>query len=176
MKEDWKDIPEYVGLYKISNMGEVQTSYEKTNISSSNKILKGGINSHGYRIVTLYKNGIPKSHTVHRLVAEAFLLKDIKRTYVNHKNGIKSDNRSSNLEWCTHSENVSHSYANNLQIPPMKGKKGGDHGAAKRIININTGEIYLSLIEAAIANKINLNTFRCKLSGHRKNNTPFEYV
>ena len=57
---------------------------------------------------------------IHRLVALMFIKNPKNKKTINHKNGIKTDNRVNNLEWNTHSENVLHSYRNGLQIP--KGK------------------------------------------------------
>ena len=51
-----------------------------------------------------------KPRHVHRMVAETFIPRSTGRPEVNHKNGIKTDNRVDNLEWCSHSENVAHTY------------------------------------------------------------------
>lgn len=55
-----------------------------------------------------------KMYLVHRLVALTFLQNDYGYKYVNHKNGIKSDNRLKNLEWCSHSYNIKHAYKTGL--------------------------------------------------------------
>lgn len=73
------------------------------------------MDAYGYSRVDLYSDdGKPHTKKVHRLVAEAFLDCDPDRDQINHKNGIKTDNRVENIEWCTRSENTRHAYANGL--------------------------------------------------------------
>lgn len=67
-------------------------------------------NKHGYEVLSLCKNGKHKMMSVHRLVAFAFIPNPENKPEVNHKKGIKSDNRASELEWMTISENEKHSY------------------------------------------------------------------
>lgn len=109
MKEIWKDIKDYEGLYQISNFGRV-----KSIRFGKERILKPGTNGKGYLYVGLWKNGKVKNFRIHRLVAEAFLeipeeLKHLKGTHylqVNHKDENKQNNNVENLEWCTHSYNI----------------------------------------------------------------------
>ena len=70
----------------------------------------------GYRKIILRNGELKKTFLVHRLVAEAFILKTDKNLQVNHKNGIKDDNRIENLEWITYSENHLHAYATGLRV------------------------------------------------------------
>jgi len=114
MKEEWKDIQGYEGLYQISNLGRVKSLKRFVNIKVFNKaqikrvrkeyILNPVQDKDGYLLVHLYKSSKAKTFKVHRLVATNFL-----PLVINHKNGIKSDNKVSNLEWCTQLQNVHHS-------------------------------------------------------------------
>lgn len=128
--EKWKTI-EGFPLYKISSKGRVKSyhTYE------DGKILKGGYDKDGYHLVLLYENKKRYTKKVHRLVAEAFI-GNTEGLQVNHKNGIKSDNRVENLELVTCSENHKHAYRElNRESKFTKGKRP----VAK--IDLKTGEI-----------------------------------
>lgn len=107
MEEIWKDIHGYKGYYQISNLGNVK------NVKTGN-ILIGDINSVGYRRVWLY-SPIKKRFFIHRLVALHFCNGYKKDLVVNHKDGNKQNNNSSNLEWVTRSENDLHAFRNRLR-------------------------------------------------------------
>lgn len=113
MKEIWKDIPGYEGLYQVSNLGRIKSF--PTNRRKWVKILKQKLTKDGYYENTLYKDGKCKFIRTHRIVAMAFLKKDKIRNEVNHKDGNKINNNVENLEWVTSSENQKHAYKLGLQ-------------------------------------------------------------
>jgi len=100
--EIWKDVIDYDGIYKISDLGRI-----KSFKFGKEKILKTGIKGSGYYYITLCKNGITKNRTIHQIVAETFLnhIPNGRTLVVNHKNFNKLDNRLSNLEIVTMREN-----------------------------------------------------------------------
>ena len=114
MKEVWKDIQSYEGLYQISNLGRVK-SLEKyvTERNGKVRIKKESIlseveHTHGYKTVCLC-NGIDKKrHYIHRIVLAAFAENSDAKETVNHKDGNKANNRIDNLEWATYAENNCH--------------------------------------------------------------------
>jgi len=115
--EEWKDIPGYEGLYQASDTGKVKSLSKRSwngngYYRTKEKIFKDRVTRKGYLEVVLWNNRKPKSHKVHRLVMATFI--GPSQLQVNHRNGIKSDNRLQNLEYCTGSENVKHAYKTNL--------------------------------------------------------------
>lgn len=111
-----KNIIGYEGLYLIDNIGNVVSlpRQKGSRFVNEYKILKTKVNRNGYVEVALSKEGKTKTFLLHRLIAIHFIENSKKLPCVNHKNGIKSDNRIENLEWCSASENTRHAYENNL--------------------------------------------------------------
>ena len=115
--EEWKDIIGYEGLYQVSDLGQVKSidrfsKHAKGGLRIfKGRILKNKIDSLGkYTRVSLSKFGKIKDFSVHRLVAIVFIPNPFNKEEVNHINGIHNENRKSNLEWVTRSENIKHSY------------------------------------------------------------------
>lgn len=115
--EIWSFIPEYITLYRASTLGRIM-SYSRYEYG---KLLKTSTNVWGYYMVTFSVKGKRKTFSVHRLIALAFLPNPLKLPCINHKNGIKTDNRLCNLEWCTYSENNVDALQQGLRVMP-KGK------------------------------------------------------
>ncbi len=107
----WKTIKEFSD-YKVCDAGEVRSFKRREMI-----VLKPGIGSQGYPCVILYRNGERNIRKVHRLVLYAFVGKCPDGMEVNHIDGNKQNNRLSNLEYVTKSQNVIHAYQNGLQVP-----------------------------------------------------------
>ena len=135
MKEVWKDIEGYEGLYQISSMGRVkslpktsliQTKYSYYYRATKEMILKADKDKYGYEGISISSGGIKKRFTMHRLVAKAFISNPNNYTQINHKDENKLNNCVDNLEWCTVKYNNNYG-AHNIKISQkLKGKKISD--------------------------------------------------
>ena len=174
MQELFRDISGYEGLYQISNLG---------NVRSFKAVSKGGnlkaVYRKGYATVTLVKCGVSRVCSIHRLVAQAFIPNPYNLPYINHIDGNKSNNDISNLEWCTHLENMRHAFDTGLvKRKPLtdeqkikvsnatkeamnrpevkekmkqlaKEKVGVKSARHKKVINLDTGKTFISVREAS---------------------------
>ena len=175
-KEIWKTIIDYEGLYSASNLGNIKShSREVWNgykfYLKPERILISTINNWGYLKLTLSKNGNKRYCKVHRLIAQSFISNPENKPEVNHKNGIKTDNRIENLEWNTYSENRLHACQTGLSNPYWKDKKnlkitGGKHYGSKKVIEIKTGKLWESAKDCARELGINYNTLTYRLNKH----------
>lgn len=120
--EVWKNVDGYKGLYQVSNLGDIKSLDKIVKCKGNNtriskgKILKQIIKKTGYSQVVLYKNNIRKYISTHRIVAQAFIPNPNNKSCVNHIDGNKLNNNISNLEWCTHIENMNHAWQNGLVV------------------------------------------------------------
>lgn len=114
MREIWKDIQGYEGLYQVSNHGRVKSLGR---IISKNKrgerfmperILVPCLNSSGYYLVSLGDGRTRNSVYIHRIVANAFISNPNNLPEVNHKDENKANNASDNLEWCDRKYNANY--------------------------------------------------------------------
>ncbi len=121
-EEIWKDIEGFDSEYQIGDNGCIKS------FKNNNPIIrKQKVNKKGYLNICLHNNGVRKYYRPHRLVALAFIPNPQNKPHINHKNGIKTDNRVENLEWCTPKENIHHAYKTGLIV----GKKGEEHSQSK---------------------------------------------
>jgi hypothetical protein len=113
-----------------------------------------GLDNAGYRNVCLSSKGKVITFLVHRIVANAFIPNPENKPCVNHKDGNKSNNDISNLEWCTYSENEKHSYSalGKINSSAGTGKFGSLNVNSKPIIAIKDGnEHYFESIKMCAA-------------------------
>jgi len=122
MEEVWKSVIGYEGIYEISSIGNLKSLNRKIKhrtkkgFAIKKELILKSTNSNGYKLFILSKDGFSSSVSVHRLIAKAFIPNPKNKPQVNHINGIKTDNRVENLEWCTNSENVNHAINTGLIV------------------------------------------------------------
>lgn len=139
----WATIPNYPN-YRASNWGKIRSIDRISCGRTVHGTLIAPISHNtGYQFVWLFHNGKRQKQYVHRLVLSTFVTNTEGKPSVNHKNGIKTDNRLFNLEWATWEEQSAHAYKNGL----IKQKKNGDHARCKKIIqydlNMNVIKVWV---------------------------------
>jgi hypothetical protein len=147
--EIWKPVVGYEGLYEVSNMGRVKScarSYTRVDgatITLKEKLFQQCKNVWGYPMCNLWKNKIKKNIPVHRIVATTFIPNLENKRTVNHKNGIRDDNRLDNLEWATYSEQHIHAFEKLGRVNSQQGKTGELSASFRAVLQIDriTGEI-----------------------------------
>jgi len=141
----WKQIPNFDN-YNVNHKGKIKNL-------KTNKIVNGSLNSEGYRRVTLCNNGLRKDFYIHRIVASVFVDNPNNYDEVHHINSKRDDNRSCNLKWVTHAENMKYiydkdfkykSFRYNNQQAPIKIKRHVLHRIQEEEVSID-GSRNLSL-------------------------------
>lgn len=157
--EIWKDIPGYEGRYQASSMGRIRGPRGTLN--------KPFIARDGYLVATLYNDRKKIRTGAHRLVALAFIPNPENKPQINHKNGIRTDNRPENLEWVTCSENNLH----------RRRVLQGGGGRPKRPVKcLDTGVVYSSITEAAKVTGAELGKILGCCQGKRKQTHGLRWV
>ena len=118
--EVWKDLPNYEGIYQISNYGSIRSldHYVKSKVNKRiqyGRVRKPQLSKKGYLQISIIKNGKKLNTGIHRLVAIAFIPNINNYEQVNHIDSNKLNNNVSNLEWCTNKQNADHATKNNLR-------------------------------------------------------------
>lgn len=166
MTEEWKTIPGTSDLYQASTLGRIRSTDRiimqlnrwgyMGELRKRGRVLKPWLDSNGYEVIYIAIDKGRDARNVHRLIAETYLEGSGNGLDVNHKDGVKTNNRPENLEWCTHKENMAHALAAGLikRARPVWGTpiNGGEPiffvsegAAAKGIGAYNCGNICSAL-------------------------------
>jgi hypothetical protein len=178
MEEIWKDVVGYEGVYKVSNLGIVK---RVAGVQAKNeRILTQLNNGNGYMGVCLCINSKPIRMYVHRILATAFLTNTDNKPQVNHKDGDRSNNVLSNIEWVTSSENHHHKYQVLKRDGTNKGKFGKLNWNSKKVgmyLNESLIREFSGAMEASRELKCSDSTIRKVIYGKRScfNGYTFKY-
>lgn len=155
---EWRDVVGFEGLYQVSNHGDIRNN-------KSGLLLAKSLMGAGYVKADLYKDGKRTQTSAHRVVAQAFVDNPDWKPQVNHINGVKDDNRASNLEWCDKTTDHLHRYY-----------ELGKVAASIEATNTATGEtiFYPSITQAARDGFESSHIYRC-LSGDIKQSNGWSF-
>ncbi len=134
MSEVWKSITNFPN-YKVSNLGRVKSIdrfvIDKNGLTKFHKgrLLSLRNNPSGYKFVSLWKDNIEHSITVHRLVAQVFIPNPNNYPFINHKNKDRHCNNVDNLEWCTQEYNNVHGKGSKIRCFHLSSKFTKDYNS-----------------------------------------------
>ena len=167
MSEIWKDIIGYEGLYQISNFGRVKSLAKPCGFTNLPEMIRRTkVKPNGYEIIILSKNNQKKTFHIHRLVAMAFLNDYSDKLDVNHKDGNKLNNKLTNLEMCTHSENIRHAYTTGLMKAASGEKSGRSKLTRQMVLDIrNAFELYHNYSKVGNLFNVNSGTIHAIING-----------
>jgi len=168
--EEFADILGYEGFYKINIHGQVKivgrVIARGVRVGFCKEKIMKIHDRCGYIFVILSKNRIRKSYSIHRLIAINFMPNPNNFPVINHINGIRTDNRIENLEWCTQSANVQHSYDMGFQVAPGQ----------KQVYCSLTGKDWPSITKCALDIGVSRSLLGHYLSGKLKNKTTIKFT
>lgn len=131
--EEWRPVPGHNGVYDVSSLGRFRRALDGPRLRAG-KPIRTYLRKNGYFQINLSLPS-PRVYLTHRLVAAAFLGPRCKGMFVNHKNGVRGDNRIGNLEWVTRHENMQHAMN-------VLGVHHGENGTTAILTNKQAIEIY----------------------------------
>lgn len=190
MREEWRDVVGYEGLFEVSNLGRVRGKDRYVDRCSDGvnhhkvfvrgRELKQSLNTNGYLRVVLTVGNKNRYKFVHRLVAEAFVPRNTHGCVVDHINSDRTDNRATNLQWVSQGENLHLGYArgnHGVRFIPEESKER-QRNAVSKPVRRSDGVVFRSVKEAARALGVTNACVSHALNGRCKTvkGYSFEYV
>ena len=148
---EWFDFPGYEEFYQVTKEGVVRSKSRLVNspAAGGQRRIKGKIislqNVRGYLAVSHKSEGKQRSLYVHQAVAKLFVSNPENKPCVNHIDGNKKNNDPSNLEWCTHKENMRHAFCTGLTPYPKTGP--GEDSPSAKLNNESVAQIKKALLK-----------------------------
>ncbi len=180
--EEWKDVIDYEGHYQISSFGRIKALKRKVehsfsgHITMPERILKQKVRKDGYSEVNLAKNGIHTMKAIAILVGTHFVINEHNKKEINHKKGIKLDNRFHQLEWVTPQENIIHSFKIlNRKSSDKNGSKNPNYNNFKVYLHKEMG-VYFSAAELSNMIGIKVPTLRGLFTYYKNDNRISNYI
>lgn len=142
MEEIWKDIPNYEGLYQVSNYGNIKSIARQ---GTKEHIMIKSKNHQGYLQIKLTKHSISKTKKVHRLVAEAFIPNPYNLPQVDHIDDNKENNCVSNLQWITNEDNMAKAWKTGARTLKKSYKRGKDNVNSRSVMQYDLQGNFIKL-------------------------------
>lgn len=177
--ELWKQVSGYENRYLVSNMGRIKslskpiTLFNGGKYKTRERVLAQRL-SDGYLFVALFsgENKDRLDIQAHIIVGKEWVPNPDSKPEINHKKGVKTDNRAIELEWSTRSENIQHAYDTGLLIHSNTGKSGLDANYSKPVQCTATGMV-MNIKDAAIFTGVSNTHMSSMMNGKRSNWTTF---
>lgn len=120
--EGYYEVDMYGNVYSVERTVRVNDTGREYDKPVKERKMKQSNHSKGYKIVPLTKDGVTKSHYVHRIVAEAYIDNPYNLPFINHKDEDKTNNFVGNLEWCTEQYNSTYGNARKKHADALRGR------------------------------------------------------
>lgn len=159
--EEWRDIPNFEGLYQISSMGRILSIGRKVEsikyaLNTQDRILSPFLTKNGYQAITLVKDKRKYRFYIHRLVGQSFIANPHNLAEIDHINTNRTDNRASNLQWCSRKGNMNNPISRENVRNALLGKL--NNHSSKSIVQLKDGVLIATFPSIAEAGRTGYDT------------------
>lgn len=153
-EEIWKEVEGCEGIYLASSfcrfkaLSKIKINGKKCSYVAPDKVLKQWINNKGYLCIDFKVNKKQHHNLSHRVIAKLFIPNPDNKPCINHKNGVKMDNRLDNLEWCTKRENSIHAFKTGLLfLAPTMIKRGAENHMTRQVVQLDLNKNFINCFD-----------------------------